>query len=123
MLVRGLWTNDAAAERWIERVHDGRVEALAPALVYAETANAFLLEHRVFGARLDDVGVAVERLLELPLAIVPLDALVADAVLTAASRELSVYDACYAVLAEANDAVLVTADRKLAAACAGSELL
>jgi predicted nucleic acid-binding protein len=34
-----------------------------------------------------------------------------------------VYDACYAVLAEANDAVLVTADSKLAAACAQSELL
>ena len=49
--------------------------------------------------------------------------IVAEALVTAASRDLSVYDACYAVVAEANDAPLVTADRKLAAACARAELL
>jgi predicted nucleic acid-binding protein len=41
----------------------------------------------------------------------------------ALSSELSVYDACYAVLAEAEDAVLVTADRRLAAAVTEAELL
>ena len=37
--------------------------------------------------------------------------------------DLSVYDACYVVLAEAADAVLVTADRRLAEAYDRVELL
>ena len=41
----------------------------------------------------------------------------------AISQGLSVYDACYAVLAEAEDAVLVTADRRLAAAATRAELV
>jgi predicted nucleic acid-binding protein len=38
-------------------------------------------------------------------------------------HELSVYDACYAVLAEAQGGVLVTADRRLAATSSAAELL
>jgi predicted nucleic acid-binding protein len=41
----------------------------------------------------------------------------------ARERELSIYDACYAVLAEGEDAVLVTADRRLAAAATRAELV
>lgn len=121
--VRALWIEDAAAETWMERVFDGRVSAVVPDLVHAEVANAFLLEHRVHGARLDEINLALGRFLALPLSVVSLEVIVADALLTADARDLSVYDACYVVLAEANDTVLVTADRKLAAACARSELL
>ena len=38
-------------------------------------------------------------------------------------QQLSVYDACYVVLAEALDAPLVTADRRLAEATANAVLL
>lgn len=49
--------------------------------------------------------------------------LVLPAVGPALARGLSVYDACYAVLAEAEDAVLVTADRRLAEAVTRAELI
>jgi len=41
----------------------------------------------------------------------------------ALERGLSVYDACYAVAAEVERALLVTADRQLAEAATSSELL
>jgi predicted nucleic acid-binding protein len=41
----------------------------------------------------------------------------------AEKRELSVYNACYAVLAEAQSGVLVTADRRLAATSSAAEVL
>ncbi len=61
--------------------------------------------------------------MRLPLAVVPMRELVRNAVEIASTRGLSVYDGSYVALAEANDAVLVTADRKLAAACARAELI
>jgi predicted nucleic acid-binding protein len=70
-----------------------------------------------------EVVIALDQLLRLPLAAVSTKELVSEATALSSARGLSVYDACYAVLAEANDAVLVTADSKLAAACAQSELL
>jgi predicted nucleic acid-binding protein len=41
----------------------------------------------------------------------------------ALERGLSVYDACYAVVTEVEQAVLITADRRLAAAVTSSELV
>ena len=121
--VLGLSARNRAAEGWIENAYAGRVAAVAPDLVHAEVANALLIEHRVKGVPLHAAGFVLDRLLAFPLSVIPLDVLVADALTVAASRELSVYDACYVALAEANDAVLVTADRKLAAATNRAELI
>jgi predicted nucleic acid-binding protein len=65
----------------------------------------------------------VEFVLRVPLEIRELQLLIAPALGLAISRGLSVYDACYAVLAEAEDAVLVTADRRLAASVPRAELV
>ena len=59
----------------------------------------------------------------MPLGVVSTKELIRDAIAIASARGLSAYDACYVALAEGNDAVLVTADVKLAAACARAELL
>jgi predicted nucleic acid-binding protein len=61
--------------------------------------------------------------LRIPLEVRELRLLIAPAVGVAISRRLSVEDACYAVLAEAEDAVLVTADRRLADAVSRAELV
>ena len=70
-----------------------------------------------------EVAISLDRLLHIPLAVVPTRELIRDDVAIASSRGLSAYDGCYVALAEGNDAVLVTADRKLAAACARAELV
>ena len=57
------------------------------------------------------------------LEIRPLAPLVGPALVLAVDRGLSLYDGCYLALAEAEQAVLVTADRRLAAAATNAELV
>jgi predicted nucleic acid-binding protein len=99
------------------------VEGVVPELAHVEVANALLVRHRSGALRLDDVMFILDRFLKVPLSVVPSSAIIEDAVVTAAVRDLSVYDACYTVLAEAPGTVLVTADRKLAGATGQSVLL
>ena len=71
----------------------------------------------------DDARSVLEVVTLLPLAVISLPLLVRAALEFALARGLTAYDACYAALAEASDAVLVTADAQLAAAVPRSELL
>ena len=61
--------------------------------------------------------------LAAPVRVVSVLELVVPALAVASARSLSVYDACYVVLAEATDSTLVTADRRLATATANAHLL
>jgi predicted nucleic acid-binding protein len=61
--------------------------------------------------------------LGLRLAVRPLRGLAAPVLDRALAGDLSVYDACYVVLADALGATLVTADRTLAAAAGRAELI
>ncbi len=70
-----------------------------------------------------EVTISLERLLRIPIGAVSTTTLIRNASAIAFARGLSAYDACYVALAEANDAVLVTADRKLAAATNRAELI
>jgi predicted nucleic acid-binding protein len=67
--------------------------------------------------------IAFTDLLALPLRLRPLDELVAGAFEVSLRLNISTYDACYLVLAERTEAVLVTADRRLAALATRSELV
>jgi predicted nucleic acid-binding protein len=123
VLVRALRTSHARAQEWRARTIRGEVRALAPDLVYAEVGNALLVEHRAGLMEAAEVTISLERLLRIPIGAVSTTTLIRNASAIAFARGLSAYDACYAALAEANDALLVTADRKLAAACARAELI
>ena len=91
--------------------------------MYAEVGNALLVEQRAGALPASELVTILDEVLRFPLGVFPARGLTRDAVAVASARGLSVYDGFYVVLAEANSAVLVTADRKLAAACARSELL
>jgi predicted nucleic acid-binding protein len=94
-----------------------------PDLVFAEIGNALAGYVRAKKLTLQGAREALEFAVRLPRHVLPVGELAAAALVVAVSRGLSVYDACYVVLAEAEDAVLVTADQRLAAAVSRSELL
>jgi predicted nucleic acid-binding protein len=59
----------------------------------------------------------------LPFDVHPSRRIAPAALAVSLGRGITAYDACYAVVAELWDAVLVTADRRLAAAVRRSELV
>jgi predicted nucleic acid-binding protein len=94
-----------------------------PELAFVEVANALVVYSRSGAIGAEGARASLGTLLALPLAVVSLQELVEAALEVAQASGLSVYDACYAALAEASHAVLVTADNGLAAAVPRSVLL
>ena len=122
-LVRGVLGGDASAAAWLDAAADQRLRASAPDLVFAELANTLGVHVRAGVLGREQARARLRSLRALPLEIVPTSILAESALDVALSSGLSAYDACYAALAEASDAVLVTADARLAAAVPRSALL
>jgi predicted nucleic acid-binding protein len=115
--------HDDNAVEWLDAAVDGRITAATPELALAEAANAFRGYVR---AGLVTADVAVDKLryvLRLPIDVVSLRLLATTALGIATLRNISAYDACYVALANGRNAVLVTADRRLAAQANRSALL
>jgi predicted nucleic acid-binding protein len=123
VFLRTLLEREASAVEWVRRAMRREISVAVPDLVYAEVGNVLSRYTRDATLSLDGALRRVSLVLRIPLEVRELRILIAPAVGVASSRGLSVYDACYAVLAEAQDAVLVTADRRLAAAVARAELV
>jgi predicted nucleic acid-binding protein len=122
VFVRGLAVGDPAAVAWLARAVDD-VHVSVPGLVFAEVGNAFAGYIRKATLTAEGALSRLEFALRLPRDVRPTGELVPAALALAVARGLSVYDACYAVLAEAECAVLVTADRRLAGAVTRAELV
>ncbi len=105
---------ESAAVEWIRGVQTGTVLAVVPDLVYAEVANALSTYTRAELLSSSEADDALAYVLSLPLDGVPLHAIARQALALSLSYRVSAYDACYLALASAYDAVLVTADRRLA---------
>jgi predicted nucleic acid-binding protein len=114
---------DEAAAAWIEAAIRRRVRAIVLELAYVESANALAIYAQTGQVASSDAAAALARILRYPFDIVSMRTLVAGALEIGLQRRLSIYDACYLVAAEAFDAVLVTADRRLARAARSSALL
>jgi predicted nucleic acid-binding protein len=99
------------------------VRAFVPDLIYAEVVNALGRYVRVGQLEPDDAAELLQYVIELPFESTPCAELAADAFELANSRGASGYDAMYLALAEATGAVLITADRRLAAVATKAELL
>lgn len=123
VFVGTLVRREARAVEWVRLAMRREVSVSVPDLVFAEVGNALSLYAREATLTHDGALRRVAFVLRLPLEVREFRLLIAPAVGLAISRGLTVYDACYAVLAEAEDAVLVTADRRLAAAVSRAELV
>ena len=123
VLIRATATGSTDARRWFAAVQTEEVRALAPELVYAELASALRKYVRVGSMTSGAAGRVLDTLLLVPLEIESLRRLAPSALGVSVARGLSAYDAFYVALADAADAPLVTADRRLAAATGRSILI
>lgn len=122
-MLRAVLGESEEARDWVTRAERVEVHVRAPDVIWAETANALRRYVRVGLVAQPVATRGLAWLTGLPLesmSVRPLAALVLDRAL---ETGLSAYDACYLVLAEAADATLVTADRRLAEAAAKAELI
>ena len=102
----------------VERFFDQLIEKpsaefYVPDLFYIECANIFLKYTRRFNRSLEDAQADLGNLNKLALKRTPNADLVEDALLLASVKNLSAYDASYAVLAQKLDIPLITADSHL----------
>jgi predicted nucleic acid-binding protein len=99
------------------------VSAACPDLLYIEVANAVLVHQRAGRLTVAHAQHVLDAAAAVPFATETLRSLAVPAWAVASERGLSAYDACYVVLAETMDAVLVTADRRLASATPNAVLI
>jgi predicted nucleic acid-binding protein len=123
LLLRAAVVDDPAARRWTADAEAGTVLAFAPSLVWAEVVHALTRYVRAGYLSMDDAQERLVRLLQLPIASEPTEELALGALPRALAARMSGYDALYLVLADATDATLVTADRRLAEAASRAELI
>lgn len=121
--IRALVDRDKDALRWFDRIQAGEVVAAWPELALVEVANALTTLVRAGRVTPALSARSLAFALDAPIRAEPLAALVSAAFALGLARTLSAYDACYVVLAEALDATLVTADRRLASAVQNAVLI
>ena len=111
-------------EEFSDKVHrlfaklaeDPHAEIHVPDLFYIECANILMKYTRRFNRSLEDSLADIRDLNELTLKVTSTSQLIEDALKLAAARNLTAYDACYAVLAQKLEIPLITADFPLAKA-------
>jgi len=121
--VRAFVEREETARAWVASLMAGEVAGLVPGVLFAETANALAVYVRAGQHRYEDSDEALGTVVSLPLDVIPTRLLARQALALATRRRMSVYDACYLALAIGYDAVLVTADRRLAAEAEKAALL
>jgi predicted nucleic acid-binding protein len=122
VFVRSIIEPRGEGAEWVAAVNQGTIQGHTATLAFTEAANALLGYVRADALTLADATEALKALAGLPLRLHGPE--LAPAALGAAvDLGLSAYDGTYAALAESLDAVLVTADRRLAAAVRSAELL
>lgn len=123
VFVRSAVETSTRARVWLDAIEADELDGHVPELVHAEVGNSLAKYVRAGRMSVDDAAVVLESVAALPLREHRLRELVPAALALALETGLSVYDCCYAALAEALEIRLVTADRRLAAVVDRAELL
>ena len=108
--------SDRAYALFSKLSEESPVKLYVPDLFYIECTNILLKYVRRFGRSVEDVQADLADLKLLALKSTPTINLMEDAFSLAAQRNLSAYDACYAVLAQRLEIPLITADEPMAKA-------
>jgi predicted nucleic acid-binding protein len=122
VLVRSAVDPAGEAARLVASVDRLEVEGHTASLAFAESANALLGYVRAGSMSVADAGETLASLRRVPF-LVHGHELVEPALYRAFGLGLSAYDGTYAALAESTGAILVTADRRLAAAVENAMLV
>jgi predicted nucleic acid-binding protein len=122
VIVRAGVDSSPASRAWTARL-DRDVSGHVPDLRWAEGARALRRYVHTGAMTRRHASEVLTYALGLRLAVRPLRGLAALALDRAVAGDLSVYEACYVVLADALGATLVTADPTLAAAAGRAELI
>jgi predicted nucleic acid-binding protein len=112
--------SDAAYAFFAQLTTEPPVEMFVPDLFYIECANVLLKIVRRFALQVDVAQADLADLKALTIKSVPTAAVFAESLSLAHQKNLTAYDACYAVLAQEMDATLITADQHLAQMVAGA---
>ncbi|MDP1714414.1 MAG: type II toxin-antitoxin system VapC family toxin [Anaerolineales bacterium] len=108
--------SDKVQNLFLKLAEDPQSEIQVPDLFYIECANILLKYTRRYKRPLEDSLADLEDLNKLALKSTSTADLIEDALLLANEKNLTAYDACYAVLAQKLEFPLITADAPLAQA-------
>jgi predicted nucleic acid-binding protein len=106
--------SDKVERLFAKLAEDPQTEIHVPDLFYIECANILLKYTRRFDRPLEDSLADIRDLNSLDLKITSTNELIEDALQLAEKKNLTAYDACYAVLARKLELPLVTADAPMA---------
>jgi predicted nucleic acid-binding protein len=105
--------SDIAHALFEKLTEDPPVELFVPDLFYIECTNILVKYVRRFGRSLEDSRTDLADLTLLAIKSTPTRDLMEDALVLANDKNLTAYDACYAVLAKRMDIPLITADEPM----------
>jgi predicted nucleic acid-binding protein len=105
--------SDIAHVLFEKLTEDPPVELFVPDLFYIECTNILLKYMRRFGRSLEDSRTDLADLTLLAIKSTPTLDLMEDALVLANDKNLTAYDACYAILAKRMDIPLITADEPM----------
>lgn len=108
--------SDKVQRLFAKLTEDPQAEIHVPDLFYIECANILLKYTRRYERPLEDSLADIRDLGTLDLKITSTSELIEDALQLATRKDLTAYDACYAVLARKLTLPLITADAPLAKA-------
>jgi predicted nucleic acid-binding protein len=109
------------ASKLIRKYSDGKIELYAPDLLVYEVANVLRYRPDITDEALT---ADIENLFDLQLNLIPPSSdIITEATTKSRMLDLSMYDACYLVVAETLATNLVTADMKLYEKCKGMRLV
>ncbi|MEM2106995.1 MAG: type II toxin-antitoxin system VapC family toxin [Candidatus Bathyarchaeia archaeon] len=109
------------ASEVMRKYSDGRIDLYAPDLLIYEVANVLRYRPDVSAETLLD---CIESLIKLQINLIPPSTeIVSEAAAKARELDLSIYDACYIVIAETLATNLITADMKLYEKCRDTKIV